>query len=74
MSQEYRLEEMSPEEGKALTAELQEVLKKYDAEMGVTSSIQLLKRVHNTPAPADAPVVSPIQEDDLKNGPEETSA
>lgn len=50
----YRLEELSPEEGAKLTADMQKVLEKYDAELGVTSSIQLLKRVSTS-------VLSPIQ-------------
>lgn len=37
--------ELTKEEGEALTKDLQEVLKKHNAEMGVISSIQLLKRV-----------------------------
>lgn len=51
----YKLEELSPEVGEQLKAELQAVLAKYDAEMGVTSSIQLLKRVE-----AKDPVPSPF--------------
>lgn len=37
--------ELTFEEGEALTKGLQEVLAKHNAEMGVISSIQLLKRV-----------------------------
>ena len=47
MADEYHLEEMPPEEGIALTKDLQAVLEKYDAEMQVTSTIQLMKRVKN---------------------------
>ncbi len=51
----YKLEELSKEEGDKLTAELQEVLARYDAEMGVSSSIQLLKRVEiKEPIPSPA--------------------
>lgn len=37
--------ELTQEEGEALTKDLQEVLVKHNAELGVVSSIQLLKRV-----------------------------
>jgi len=56
----YELKELSKEEGEQLTKELQEVLAKYNAEMGVSSSIQLLKRVEIT-----EPILSPIQPKDL---------
>lgn len=36
--------ELTQEEGEALTKDLQEVLLKHGAEMGVIASIQLLKR------------------------------
>ncbi len=36
--------ELTFEEGEALTKDLQDVLEKHGAEMGVVSSIQLLKR------------------------------
>ena len=36
--------ELTFEEGEALTKDLQAVLEKHNAEMGVVSSIQLLKR------------------------------
>lgn len=45
---EYHLEEPTIEEHAALTKDLQEVLIKHNAEMGVTSSINLMKRVPNT--------------------------
>lgn len=45
----YSLEELSPEDSKNLTDELQAVLAKYDAEMGVTSHINIMKRVHPSP-------------------------
>lgn len=53
----YRLEPMSKEEGQTLTDALQEVLKKFDAELGVVSNIQLLKRVKVEPKAE--PVESP---------------
>ncbi len=59
----YKLEELSPEEGKALTAELQAVLAKYNAEMGTTATITLFKRVE-----VEEPVVSPVQRDDIMKG------
>lgn len=42
---DYTLEELSKDESEAVTKELQEVLKKYNCEMGITSSINILKRV-----------------------------
>lgn len=52
---DYSLEELSKEEGEKLTIELQAVLAKYNAEMGVSSSIQLLRRVPTdlTPSPKE---------------------
>lgn len=41
----YTTVELTKEEGDALTKDLQEVLAKHNAELGVVSSIQLLKRV-----------------------------
>ena len=41
----YSLEELTPEQAKALTDDLQAVLEKHNAEMGVVSNIQLLRRV-----------------------------
>lgn len=52
--EDYTLEEPSKEESEALTKDLQEVLAKHNCEMGVSSSINLLKRV-----PKD--ILSPIQ-------------
>lgn len=49
---DYELEPLDEVEGQKLTDELQEVLAKYDAEIGVSSSIQLLKRV---PRPIPSP-------------------
>lgn len=43
--QKYTLQELNKEEADALTKDLQEVLKKHSAEMGVKASIELLKRV-----------------------------
>lgn len=42
---EYRLEELTKEEMENLTVELQEVLERYNCDMGVRSSIEILKRV-----------------------------
>jgi len=47
--------ELTKEEGEALTKDLQEVLTKHNCELGVVSSIQLLRRTD------DEGVVSPIQ-------------
>jgi hypothetical protein len=54
----YSLEPMPTEDGAKLTAELQEVLKKYDAEMGVKSTIEIYRRVYP----------SPLTAEDVKNG------
>ncbi len=43
--------ELTKEEGEALTADLQAVLEKHGAEMGVIASIQLLK-VEDDPTPS----------------------
>lgn len=51
----YTLAEPDKEEGEALTAELQAVLKKYDAEIGVTSRIHIYKRVRVAPKEEQAP-------------------
>lgn len=53
MDQEYTLRELSKEEGIELTKDLQEVLKKHDSEMSVTSTITLLKRVPVTKEDGD---------------------
>lgn len=46
--QNYNLQELSLEEQKSLKEDLQEVLKKHDAEMSVTSTIHLMKRTPKT--------------------------
>lgn len=43
--QEYKLAELSLEDAKALTDEMQAVLAKYDAEMSVSSNLHILQRV-----------------------------
>lgn len=46
--------ELTKEEGEALTKDLQEVLEKHNAELGVVASIQLLKRTEDSvPSPAE---------------------
>jgi hypothetical protein len=45
MEPDYALQEFPKEEADALTKELQDVLAKYNGEMGVTSTINLMKRV-----------------------------
>lgn len=42
---EYKLAELSPEDAKKLTDELQAVLIKYNAEMSVSSNLHILQRV-----------------------------
>lgn len=53
----YTLNELSKEEADQVTKELQEVLAKHDCEMGVTSTINILKR---TETPEKDAVLSPI--------------
>jgi len=38
------MRELTPEEGEALTKDLQAVLEKHNADLGVVANIQLLKR------------------------------
>jgi len=57
---DYHLEELTPEDAANLTKELQEVLAKYNAEMGVSSSINLMKRVESIP--------SFLTKEDIENG------
>jgi len=46
--------ELTQEEGDALTKDLQDVLAKHDAELGVSSTIQLMKRVADPiPSPSE---------------------
>jgi len=42
------MRELTKEEGDALTKDIQEVLEKHNAELGVIASIQLLKRDDST--------------------------
>lgn len=56
---EYHLEELSPEDADALTKEMQAVLEKYDAELGIKSMIEIMKRV-----PVGIP--SPLTHEDLE--------
>ena len=42
---EYKLAELSQEDAKKLTEELQAVLAKYNAEMNVSSNLHILQRV-----------------------------
>lgn len=41
----YTLQDLPPAEAKALTEEITAVLTKYNAEIGVTSQINIMKRV-----------------------------
>ncbi len=59
---DYTLEELSVEDADNLTRELQQVLEKYGAEMGVVSNINLMKRV-----PVEG-VLSPLTMEDIENG------
>lgn len=51
MDTKYTLAELTPEEAASLTKDLQEVLIKHNCEMGVTSAINLMKRVDEIPSP-----------------------
>lgn len=68
---DYELKELTSHEGAALSKDLQEVLEKHGCEMGVTSTINLLKRV-----PKTEPTLSPIQPENGKgtNATEEDEA
>lgn len=55
---EYELEELTKEEAEALTFDLQEVLKKHNCELGVKSSINLMKR-------KETGIPSPLSREDL---------
>jgi len=59
---DYELQELSKEEAEALTKDLQEVLAKYNAEMGVSSTINLMKRAPK-PVPTPAEFLSDDQPD-----------
>lgn len=68
MESEYTTRALTKEEGDALTAEMIAVLEKYNAEMGVKSTIEILKRV-----PKD--IVSPFMpKNDGNNDKTEESA
>jgi len=49
------LEQFSPEELQSLTDDLQAVLLKHNAEMGITSSINLMKVVETPDESSDTP-------------------
>jgi len=57
MEPQYATRELTKEEAEALTKDLKEVLEKHSAELGVVSSIQLLKRVE---VPKEDGVPSPF--------------
>lgn len=61
MSTPYTLKELGPEEAANITKELQEVLAKYDCEIGITSTMNIMKRQADE-AEQPAPVLSPIQD------------
>lgn len=67
----YTLAEPDAEEGKALTAELQAVLKKYDAEIGVVSRIHIYKRVRVAPKEPTVPAGSVPSPINLNDGPDQ---
>lgn len=55
----YTLEDLTPEEAENLTKEITEVLAKYNAEIGVTSKINIMKRVEDTKGGEE--IISPLQ-------------
>ena len=63
---DYTTRELTKEEGDALSTEMIALLEKHGAELGVVSSIQILKRV---PANEDTP--SPYQDGEEPNTTEE---
>lgn len=63
---DYTLEDMAVDEAKAITEELQGVLAKYNAEMSVTSNINIMKRVPMKSP--DGSVLSPIQPNGTDQG------
>ncbi len=54
---DYTLAELSPEEGKKLSEEITAVLEKYNAEIGVKSILEILKRVPKTEEPTPSPFI-----------------
>lgn len=53
---EYELKPLSQEEGDNLQKELMAVLEKYDAEIGIKSTLEIMKRVEvaeSVPSPLD---------------------
>ena len=56
MSNSMANRELTPEEAKELTKDMQAVLEKHDCDMGVIATISLTKRVEES-------VISPIQPD-----------
>jgi len=64
-----KLQELTKEEAEALTKDLTEVLEKHNCELGVKSSIELLKRVEDK----ENGVISPfIENGESNNKTEET--
>lgn len=52
----YSLKELTSEEAESIAKEIQAVLEKYDCEMGVVASMQIMKRQEDA-------VLSPMQPD-----------
>lgn len=52
----YTTRELTKEEGDALTKDLQAVLEKHNAELGIKSVVELLRRVED-------PVLSPLNDE-----------
>lgn len=59
---DFTLGPLPPDEAQKLSAEMQALLAKYDAEMQVVSQIQLFKRI-----PIDSGIISPLQANDIKD-------
>jgi len=62
------LRELTKEEGDALTKDLQDVLAKHDAELGVSSSITLMKRVDDEGIPSPAEFITDDTNPETKSG------
>lgn len=75
--QDYTTRELTPDESAALTKDLQEVLMRHNCEMGVISSINLMKRVETVsikPEDLNEGVPSPYVENGESNEPETNTA
>ncbi len=68
----YTLADLTPEEADALTKDLQKVLIRHNAELGVKSSIEILKRVEIKNEDGIPSSFTPDEESDTKKETPET--